>query len=134
MGKDNSAQYPWFLISQTQKIGVLHVVTSDEDACKKIANQLLHRLPNLNLLSLLPYSTNVIGKPKCSWKPVVYQQQFYLLFRILIYCLCLPPLHLDLLPSCHRLSRPIKVRSKTLLSHLELDHSKNLNASHKKRK
>ena len=76
MGKDNSAQYFWFLISQTQKIGLLHVVASDEDACKKIANQLLHRLPNLNLLSLLPYSTNVIGKPKCSWKPVVYQQQF----------------------------------------------------------
>ena len=35
MDRDKSNDYVWFLIAQTQKIGVLQVVATNEDACEQ---------------------------------------------------------------------------------------------------
>ena len=45
IGSDNRDRNYWFFITQAQKIGVLHVVVSDEDSCNrngKLSNPLFH--------------------------------------------------------------------------------------------
>ena len=63
MDSDNRAHNHWFLVAQAQKISVLQVVVSDEDACNRNGKTIQSTFSStLNLLSSLPYSTNSIPR------------------------------------------------------------------------
>ena len=67
MESDNRAYDHWLLIAQAQKIGVLQLVVSDEDACN--GNGKPYNSPTPippNPFSLLPYPTNTIARTHIS--------------------------------------------------------------------
>ena len=58
MDSDISDNYPWFLIAQAQKIGVLQVVVSDENAYNQIGK--LSNPPSLISLTYFHYFHTLI--------------------------------------------------------------------------